>query len=106
MANGQIDLFDDVLKTDEKFVVVVQGVYNKNGQLIKRILREYSSLDHTAMTKLFNHLKEVYLKEPFDEHMAFFDITVYTNEDYAADNIYAHTKRHRHPGDEWTKTSK
>jgi hypothetical protein len=106
MSNGQFNIFDDVLKTDEKFVIVVQGVYNKNGSLIKKILREYPSLDQQAMQRLFVHLKDVYLAEPFDRDMAFYDITVYTNEDYAADNIYAHTKRHRHPGDQWTATSK
>ncbi|TDM15347.1 hypothetical protein [Macrococcus bovicus] len=106
MAIGQINIFDDVMKENETFVIVVQGVYNKKGQLIKKILREYPSLDHTAMKRLFEHLKDQYLNEPFDTDQAFFDITVYTNEDYAADHIYAHTKRHRHPGDEWTHTSK
>ncbi|TDM04161.1 hypothetical protein [Macrococcus carouselicus] len=106
MVNGQINIFDDVLNENETFVIVVQGVYNKNGQLIKKILREYPSLDHAAMQRLFHHLKDQYLTEPFDQNMVFFDITVYTNEDYAADNIYAHTKRHRFPGDEWTHTSK
>ncbi|WP_165981976.1 hypothetical protein [Macrococcus hajekii] len=104
--NGQFNIFDDVLKEHETFVIVVQGVYNKNGLLIKKILREYPSLDQKAMQRLFSHLKDQYLTEPFDEDMVFYDITVYTNEDYAADHIYAHTKRHRHPGDEWTHTSK
>ena len=36
MSAGQTNLFDNVLKTDEKFVIVVQGVYEKNGQIIKR----------------------------------------------------------------------
>lgn len=36
MSNGQTNLFDDVLKTDEKFVIVVQGVYEKHNQIIKR----------------------------------------------------------------------
>ncbi|WP_414043250.1 hypothetical protein [Macrococcus animalis] len=105
MSMGQTNLFDDVLKTDEKFVIVVQGVYEKNGQIIKKILREYPSLDGQAMHRLFDHLKDTYSHEPFQEDMAFYDITVYTNEDYAADNIFAHTKRHRGSHD-WTHTSK
>ena len=105
MSNGQIDLFDDVLKTDEKFVIVVQGVYNKHNQIIKKILREYPGLDRTAMVRLFDHLKDTYLNEPFEEDMVFYDITVYTNEDYAADHIFAHTKLHRN-AHEWTHTAK
>lgn len=106
MVVGQTNLFDDVLKTDEKFVIVVQAVFNRNGHLVKKILREYPSLDQAAMQRLFQHLKEVYLEEPFEDDMAFYDITVYTNEDYASDHIYAHTKRHRHPGHQWTHTTK
>ncbi|RXK19115.1 hypothetical protein [Macrococcus sp. DPC7161] len=105
MVNGQTNLFDDVLKTDETFVIVVQGVYEKDGQIIKKILREYPSLDSIAMHRLFEHLKDTYLNEPFDEHMVFYDITVYTNEDYAADHIFAHTKRHK-GAHHWTHTSK
>lgn len=105
MAVGQTNLFDDVLKTNEKFVLVVQGVYDKNGQIIKKILREYPSLDRQAMHRLFDHLKETYRNEPFEIDMVFYDITVYTNEDYAADNIFAHIKRHRGSRD-WTHTSK
>lgn len=44
------------------------------------------------MIRLFDHLKDTYLNEPFEEDMVFYDITIYTNEDYAADNIFAHTK--------------
>ncbi|WP_414046522.1 hypothetical protein [Macrococcus equi] len=105
MTTGQTNLFDDVLKTDEKFVIVVQGVYEKHGQIIKKILREYPSLDGQAMHRLFEHLKDTYLNEPFEDNMVFYDITVYTNEDYAADHIFAHTKRHRGSHD-WTHTSK
>lgn len=38
---GQTNLFDDVLKQDERFVIVVQALEEKNGQLLKRTLREY-----------------------------------------------------------------
>lgn len=33
---GQTNLFDDVLKQDERFVIVVQALEEKNGQLLKR----------------------------------------------------------------------
>lgn len=105
MSAGQTNLFDNVLKTDEKFVIVVQGVYEKNGQIIKKILREYPSLDSTAMHRLFEHLKDTYLSKPFEDHMVFYDISVYTNEDYAADNLFAHTKRLR-GSNTWTHTPK
>lgn len=36
---GQTNLFDDVLKQDERFVIVVQALEEKNGQLLKRTLR-------------------------------------------------------------------
>ena len=35
---GQTNLFDDVLKQDERFVIVVQALEEKNGQLLKRTL--------------------------------------------------------------------
>lgn len=103
--HGQTNIFDDVLKDNESFVIVVQEVMGHNGALQKKILREYPSLDHTAMKNLFDHLKDTYLNETFSEHGTYFDITVYTNEDYAAENIYAHTKKYRNKK-EWTKTSK
>ncbi|QQD84221.1 MULTISPECIES: hypothetical protein [unclassified Jeotgalicoccus] len=103
--HGQTNIFDDVLKDNESFVIVVQEVMDNNGALQKKILREYPSLDHTAMKNLFDHLKDTYLNETFSEHGTYFDITVYTNEDYAAENIYAHTKKYRNKK-EWTKTSK
>ena len=37
---GQTNLFDDVLKQDERFVIVVQALEEKNRH-IKRTLREY-----------------------------------------------------------------
>ena len=102
---GQTNIFDDVLKENESFVIVVQEVMDNNGALTKKILREYPSLDHTAMKNLFEHLKDTYTNEPNSEYGSYFDITVYTNEDYAAENIYAHTKKYRNRK-EWTKTSK
>ena len=38
---GQTNLFDDVMKQDERFVIVVQALEEKNGKLLKRTLREY-----------------------------------------------------------------
>lgn len=38
---GQTNLFDDVIKSDERFVIVVQSLEERNGQLLKRTLREY-----------------------------------------------------------------
>ena len=102
---GQTNIFDDVLKENESFVIVVQEVMDNNCALTKKILREYPSLDHTAMKNLFEHLKDTYTNEPHSEYGSYFDITVYTNEDYAAENIYAHTKKYRNRK-EWTKTSK
>ena len=40
---GQTNLFDDVIKSEERFVIVVQSLEEKNGQLLKRTLREYPS---------------------------------------------------------------
>ena len=102
---GQTNIFDDVIREDETFVIVVQEVTEHNGQLQKRVLREYPSLKMDGMKSLFSHLKDVYMEEPFSEQGKYFDITVYTNEDYAGDNIYAHTKRYRNSR-EWTTTSK
>lgn len=102
---GQTNIFDDVLKTDESFVIVVQEVSEQNGQLQKKVLREYPSLDMDGMKRLFEHLKDVYLTETFSENGRYFDLTVYTNEDYAGDNIYAHTKRYKN-SKEWTTTAK
>ena len=36
---GQTNLFDDVIKSEERFVIVVQSLEEKNGQLLKRTLR-------------------------------------------------------------------
>ncbi|ARJ51780.1 hypothetical protein [Staphylococcus lutrae] len=102
---GQTNLFDDVLKTEERFVIVVQVIEEKKGQLLKRTLREYSSLTHEQMDHLFNHLKELYLETDFEASQSAFAITVYTNLDYAADQVYAHVKRHRGKH-EWTHTAK
>ncbi|HDP4218597.1 TPA: hypothetical protein P6O42_002439, partial [Staphylococcus aureus] len=49
---GQTNLFDDVLKQDERFVIVVQALEEKNGQLLKRTLREYPGLNHKQMNDL------------------------------------------------------
>ena len=102
---GQTNLFDDVIKTEERFVIVVQSLEEKHGQLLKRPLREYSSLTHEQMDSLYQHLKELYLEEPFEDNQSAFAITIYTNQEYAADNIYAHIKRHRGQK-EWTHTAK
>lgn len=102
---GQTNLFDDVLKQDERFVIVVQAFEDKHNQLTKRTLREYTSLTHEQMESLYAHLKELYLVEPFAQHQTAFSITVYTNLDYAADQVYAHIKRHR-GRKEWTHTAK
>ncbi|QLK86242.1 hypothetical protein [Staphylococcus sp. 17KM0847] len=102
---GQTNLFDDVIKTDERFVIVVQSLENKQGQLLKRTLREYSSLTHEQMENLYQHLKELYSEAPFEQNQSSFSITIYTNLDYAADHIYAHIKRHR-GHKEWTHTAK
>ncbi|HLR39497.1 MAG TPA: hypothetical protein VK068_03770 [Jeotgalicoccus sp.] len=106
MSNlGQTNIFDDMIRENESFVIVVQEVMDQNGLLQKKVLREYQSLNNEAMQNLFEHLKDVYLDEVLSEHGTYFDITVYTNEDYAGENIYAHTKRYRNKK-EWTKTSK
>lgn len=102
---GQTNIFDDVIKESESFVIVVQEVLEQNGRLQKKILREYPSLNHTAMKNLFVHLKDIYTDEKHSENGTYFDITVYTNENYAAENIYAHTKRYKNKK-EWTATSK
>lgn len=36
---GQTNLFDDVLKKDERFVIVVQSLEDSKGRLIKRTLK-------------------------------------------------------------------
>ena len=45
------------------------------------------------MNDLFTHLKELFSEESFAENQSAFSITVYTNLDYTADQIYAHIKR-------------
>jgi len=102
---GQTNLFDDVIKKEERFVIVVQALEEKNGKLLKRTLREYPSLEHTQMNDLFSHLKEVFLEEPFGVNQSAYSITVYTNLDYAADQVYAHVKRNKGKHD-WTHTAK
>ena len=47
------------------------------------------------MNNLFTHLKEVFLEEKFQANQSAFTITVYTNLDYAADQVYAHVKRYK-----------
>ena len=47
------------------------------------------------MENLFTHLKDVFSTEPFSENQSAFTITVYTNLDYAADQVYAYVKRSR-----------
>ena len=47
------------------------------------------------MESLFSHLKELFSEEAFEDNQSAFSITVYTNLNYAADNVYAHVKRHR-----------
>ncbi|MDM6310386.1 HAD hydrolase family protein [Staphylococcus aureus] len=54
---------------------------------------------------LFTHLKELFSEESFAENQSAFNITVYTNLDYTADQIYAHVKRFRGKHD-WTQTAK
>ena len=102
---GQTNLFDDVMKREERFVIVVQALENLDDKLIKRTLREYSSLTHDQMESSFEHLKDLFLEESFTENQSAFSITVYTNLDYAADQVYAHVKRHRGKH-EWTHTAK
>ncbi|GAA3729771.1 hypothetical protein GCM10022378_17850 [Salinicoccus jeotgali] len=102
---GQTNIFDDVIKEDETFVIVVQEVAGSGARLQKRVLREYPGLKMEGMKHLYEHLKDVYLEEPFSEDGKYFDITVYTNEDYAGENIYAHTKRHKN-SKVWTTTPK
>lgn len=102
---GQTNIFDDVIREDESFVIVVQEVTEQGGQLQKRVLREYPSLKMDGMKNLFEHLKDVYLAEELHDRGTYFDLTVYTNEDYAGENIYAHVKRYRN-SKEWTATAK
>ena len=68
---GQTNLFDDVMEQDERFVIVVQSIYDTHAQLVKKTLREYTSLTREQMQSLFNHLKDLYLNEPFEENQAF-----------------------------------
>ncbi|MCU5745597.1 hypothetical protein N9R04_02530 [Staphylococcus sp. SQ8-PEA] len=102
---GQTNLFDDVMKTEERFVIVVQSFEEQKGRLIKRTLREYNSLSHEQMDSLFTHLKDLFLEKKFEKNQSAFAITVYTNLDYAGDQVYAHVKRHRNKK-EWTHTAK
>lgn len=102
---GQTNIFDDVIKEDETFVIVVQEVVAQSSSPKKRVLREYQSLNMSQMKNLFTHLKDFYLEESLSDEGSYFDITVYTNEEYAGENIYAHVKRHRH-AKEWTATAK
>ena len=67
----------------ERFCYSSTITRRKNGQLLKRTLREYPSLEHDQMENLFTHLKDVFSTEPFRENQSAFTITVYTNLDYA-----------------------
>ncbi|CAM4176524.1 hypothetical protein [Lacicoccus alkaliphilus] len=102
---GQTNIFDDVIKEDETFVIVVQEISDQPGGLQKKVLREYTSLKMDQMKNLFEHLKDFYLEEKLSGTGQYFDITVYTNEEYAGDNIYAHIKRHRNSKG-WTTGTK
>ena len=55
------------------------------------------------MNDLFSHLKD-FLKNLLINQSAY-SITVYTNLDYAADQVYAHVKRYKGKHD-WTHTAK
>jgi|GEM_PF-269179 hypothetical protein len=103
---GQINAFDELLSDDETFVIIVQAVINKKDNLIKDVLREYPSLKKDEMTSLLVHLKDFYLNEPLSDTIQAFTITVYTNQSYAGDNIYANLKRTRKNSKEWTHTAK
>lgn len=103
--HGQIDLFEDDIKEGETFVIVVQEVVENNGILQKKLLREYQSLTLEMMKNLYEHLRDIYLNEKLSERGQYFSITVYTNEDYAGENIFAHVKRYKN-SKEWTATSK
>ncbi len=102
---GQTNIFDDVIKEDETFVIVVQEIMAQQSGLQKKVLREYPSLKMDQMKNLLAHLKDFYLEESLSDTGQYFDITVYTNEEYAGDNIYAHIKRHRNSKG-WTSTTK
>lgn len=102
---GQTNIFDDVIKEDETFVIVVQEVSDQAEGLQKKVLREYPSLNMEQMKNLLDHLKDFYLEEELSDNGKYFDITVYTNEEYAGENVFAHTKRHRNAKD-WTSTPK
>ena len=47
------------------------------------------------MENLFTHLKDVFSTEPFRENQSAFTITVYTNLDYAVDQVYAYVKHQK-----------
>ena len=46
-------------------------------------------------------LKKYFFEEPFGVNQSAYSITVYTNLDYAADQVYAHVKRYKGKHD-WT----
>ena len=68
---------------------MVQALEEKNGQLLKRTLGNIG-LNHKQMNDLFTH-KELFSEESLLKNQSF-SITVYTNLDYTADQIYAHAK--------------
>lgn len=103
--HGQINLFEDDIKEGETFVIVVQEVVENNGILQKKLLREYQSLTLEMMKNLYEHLRDIYLTERLSAGGQYFSITVYTNEDYAGENIFAHVKRYKN-SKEWTASSK
>ena len=103
--HGQINLFEDDIKEGETFVIVVQEVVENNGILQKKLLREYQSLTLEMMKNLYENLRDIYLTERLSAGGQYFSITVYTNEDYAGENIFAHVKRYKN-SKEWTASSK
>lgn len=103
--HGQINLFEDDIKEGETFIIVVQEVVENDGILQKKLLREYQSLTLEMMKNLYEHLRDIYLGEKLSPQGQYFSITVYTNEDYAGENIFAYVKRYKN-SKEWTTTSK
>ena len=101
---GQTNLFDDVIKSEERFVIVVQSLEEK-WSITKTYIKRVPSLEHDQMENLFTHLKDVFSTEPFSENQSAFTITVYTNLDYVADQVYAYVKRSKGKH-EWTHTAK
>ncbi|WP_260843756.1 hypothetical protein, partial [Staphylococcus epidermidis] len=78
----QTNLFHHVIKKHQPFLILLQPLQEKNGNLLKPTFTQYPTLHHTQINHLFSHLKQLFLQEPFHLNQSPYTITLYTNLHY------------------------